>query len=58
MQDSTSKGIDRAERVRALHDQLVEGVRALSTSEDWLQSLETAARFPLRSLTSRISGLE
>src|SRR5436190_15675690 len=36
---------DRAQKVRALHEQLVEGVRALTTSEDWARALETAARF-------------
>jgi antirestriction protein ArdC len=42
---SGSDGADRAEKVRALHDQLVEGVRALTTSEDWTRALDTAARF-------------
>src|SRR5207244_9968641 len=36
---------DREARVRALHEQLVEGVRALTTSEDWVRALEQAARF-------------
>src|SRR3989442_4723007 len=40
-----SDGAERAEKVRALHEQLVEGVRALTTSEDWARALETAARF-------------
>src|SRR5437867_4508859 len=44
-QRSTTTPADRAQRVRELHEQLVEGVRALTTSEDWIRSLETAARF-------------
>ena len=42
---SRSDGAERAEKVRALHEQLVEGVRALTSSEDWTRALETAARF-------------
>src|SRR3989442_1240099 len=38
-------GAERAEKVRALHEQLVEGVQALTSSEDWLRALETASRF-------------
>jgi antirestriction protein ArdC len=41
---STAPG-DRAEKVRQLHEQLVEGVQALTSSEDWVRALETAARF-------------
>jgi N-terminal domain of anti-restriction factor ArdC len=44
-QSNGSDGADRAQQVRALHEQLVEGVRALTTSEDWIRALETAARF-------------
>jgi antirestriction protein ArdC len=36
---------DRAQRVRQLHEQLVEGVRALTTSEDWIRALDQASRF-------------
>src|SRR5439155_15710779 len=43
--DHGNTSTDRAEKVRALHEQLVEGVRGLTTSEDWARALETAARF-------------
>jgi hypothetical protein len=42
---SRSDGVERAEKVRALHQQLVEGVETLTSSEDWVKALETAARF-------------